>query len=68
MKEELKEYLGKADSEDLARCLRENFCTYDQENHYRMISELYFNDKKSFGILSPGCKAAAIIYIFLGAR
>ena len=68
MREELKKYLRKADAEDLARCLRENFCASDQEKQYRMISELYFNDNRSFSILSPGCKAAAIIYIFLGAR
>jgi hypothetical protein len=68
MYKELLEYLNKADAEDLARCLVENFSNENQERHYKMLSEIYWNDKSHFNALSDGCKAAALIYIFLGGH
>lgn len=68
MQDELKEYLNKADPQDLAECLRENFNEPNQDRHFRMISELYFNDKNHFKGLSAGCQAAAIIYILVRSK
>ena len=68
MKEELLEYLNKADAEDLKRCLIENFGDENQERHYKMLAEIYWNDKPHFNGLSNGCKAALLIYIFLGGK
>ena len=68
MHKELLEYLNKADAEDLARCLVENFSNENQERHYKMLSEIYWNKKAQFNALSDGCKAALIIYILLGGH
>ena len=68
MREELIEYLNKADPQDLKECLVENFSNENQERHYKMLAEIYWNDKAHFRMLSDGCKAAALIYIFLGGK
>ena len=68
MQKELTEYLNQADAKDLVECLRENFNDPNQDRHFRMISELYFNDKGSFRALSAGCKAAALIYILVRSK
>ena len=68
MHEELLKYLNEADAEDLERCLVENFSNENQERHYKMLAEIYWNDKAHFNQLSAGCKAALIIYILLGGR
>jgi len=68
MQEELQKYLNEADAEDLKRCLVENFSNENQERHYKMLAEIYWNDKAHFNQLSAGCKAALLIYIFLGGK
>lgn len=68
MQEELQKYLNEADADDLKRCLVENFSNENQERHYKMLAEIYWNDKAHFNQLSAGCKAALIIYIFLGGK
>lgn len=68
MKEELLEYLNQADPKDLLDCLKENFGDANQERHYKMLAEIYWNDKTHFDALSAGCKAALLIYIFLGGK
>lgn len=68
MREELIEYLNKADPKDLLDCLKENFGDANQERHYKMLAEIYWNDKSHFNALSDGCKAALLIYIFLGGK
>lgn len=68
MKEELLKYLVAADAEDLKKCLIENFTAEDQERHYRMLAEVYWNSKPHFDVLSAGCKAAMLIYLFLGVK
>lgn len=66
IKEELQNYLNQADPKDFKDCLEENITAENQERHYKMLAEIYWNDKAHFNQLSNGCKAAAIIYIFLG--
>lgn len=68
MQEELREYLNKADPKDLADCLKENFNDEHPDRHYKMLSELYFNDKTHFAALTDGCKAAAIIYLLVRSK
>lgn len=68
MQDELKEYLNEADANDLMACLRENFNDPNQERHFKLIAELYFNDPNHFKVLSAGCKAAAIIYILVRSK
>ena len=68
MVNELIEYLNKADANDLAECLKENFNAENQDRHFRMISEIYFNEKSHFKGLTDGCKAAAIIYILARSK
>ena len=64
IKEELKEYLKKADPKDLRYCLREHFEKDSvDENYFKTISTLYWNDKKAFDTLSAGCKASILIYL-----
>ena len=67
MIEELKEYLQKADAQDLKECLLENFVEKDCPEHFLMLSEIYYNDKAHFNVLSDGCKAAMLIYLQLSA-
>lgn len=68
-KEELKEYLDKADSKDLLDCLKEHLekDTVD-DKHFEMISLLYWNDKTHFNALSAGCKASILIYLAIRNR
>ena len=64
MKEELIEYLNKADPQDFVDCLKENY-SKDSPEYFRMLSEIYYNDKAHFNQLSDGCKAAMMIYLQL---
>ena len=68
MKEELLKYLAVADAEDLKKCLIENFTAEDQERRYKMLAEVYWNSKPHFDVLSAGCKAALLIYLFFGVK
>ena len=63
-KDELMEYLNKADAEDLKACLIENL-EKDSHDYFAMLSEIYYNDKAHFNVLSDGCKAAMMIYLKL---
>ena len=64
MKEELVNYLAKADAQDFTECLREHFAKDAvDDRHFRMIAELYWNDKNHFKILSEGCKASILVFL-----
>ena len=63
---EFLELLTEANPQDFYDCLKENFESKDQEQHYRMLAELYYNDKNHYKCLSAGCKAAMILYLALG--
>jgi len=64
--DELKTLLEQADPKDFADCLRENLNASNQEQHYNMLAEIYYNDRTHYNALSAGCKAALIIYLGLG--
>ena len=68
MTEELLKYLVAADAENLKKCLIENFTAADQERHHKMLAEVYWNSKPHFDVLSAGCKAALLIYLFFGVK
>ena len=64
MKEELITYLATADAKDLLECLNEHYSKDAiNDDHYKMISLLYWNDKNHFKCLSAGCKASIIIFL-----
>ena len=63
---EFLELLNQADPKDFYECIKENFEAEDQEKHYKMLAELYYNDKAHYKCLSAGCKAAMILYLSLG--
>ena len=65
--EELQRYLEEADAKDFLYCLKEDLSS-DNAKHYKMLAELYYNDKAHFNVLSAGCKAALLIYLSLGAK
>ena len=67
MNEELKTLLEEADEKDFVDCLKENFRN-DSDSYFKMLSELYYNDKSHYRALSKGCQAAMIIYLKMRVR
>lgn len=64
MNTELINCLDEADAQDFTDCLKENF-DRDCDEYYKMLAEIYYNDKAHFNVLSAGCKAAMIVYLKL---
>ena len=58
----LEKFLQEADPQDFRDCMLENLQKHDKK-YYCMLSEIYYNDKAHFDQLSPGCKAAIILYL-----
>ena len=69
MKEELVNYLAKADAQDFTECLREHFAKDAiDDKHFEMISLLYWNDKTHFNALSAGCKASILLFLSMRCK
>jgi hypothetical protein len=62
MEKELLELLERADPKDFVECLKENYQKHGRQ-HFNMLSEMYWNKKHEFKMLSAGCQAAAIVYL-----